>query len=347
MTTSVSNRSMSEATRLAIAQQTRALNELKSEQTTGRKADTGLSLGNDTGEAVSLRQVAKELDARKTTNAVVTTRLGVVQASLKTALDTAASLRSDLIALRDGRSMAALGPKAQSSLAELATSLNQSFDGQYLFGGINTGEAPFSSYKGTGTTPESAVLAAFTTAFPGGPGGTAARSATAAAMTAFLDGPHAALFDDPAWANTWSRASDTAPTARIADGLVVPTSMSANDQAFRDLAEGYAMIASFDVTTLSKEAATVLIDKALQKVDAGMERLTQRMGDLGRAEQQLKRVETELTLRDQITERRLADLEGVDPYETAAKLSATQTQLEAAYQITARLKNLSLLSFLR
>jgi len=43
----------------------------------------------------------------------------------------------------------------------------------------------------------------------------------------------------------------------------------------------------------------------------------------------------------------VADIENSDPYEVAARLGVVQNQLEAAFQVTARVNNLSLLNFLR
>ena len=41
------------------------------------------------------------------------------------------------------------------------------------------------------------------------------------------------------------------------------------------------------------------------------------------------------------------EVENADSYEVAAKLGVVQTQLEAAFQVTARINELSLLNFLR
>ncbi|WP_075216180.1 flagellar hook-associated family protein [Mongoliimonas terrestris] len=348
-TPSISNRSMSEAMRLSIAQQTRSLNELKSEMTTGRVFDPGLSLGHQAGESVSLRHATSMLEGQQTTTRLATSRIALAQVGLKTVLDGAREFQSALLALRGGGGgRAELAGEAKIRLDDLVARLNQTFDGDYLFAGIDTGTAPMAAYHGTPVpAPQQAVLNAFGTAFPGGPGGAAAQAADGATMTAFIDGAYTSLFDDAGWKANWSSASDTAPIVRVTQDLSVATSVSANSQAVRDLVAAYAMVATFDLGFLSETASGAVLDGAIARLGAGIAGVTAHVADLGRSEAMAKAAGKETDLRLAITEQRIADLEGVDEFETAARLNTVQTQLEAAYQITARLRSLSLLAFLR
>ena len=67
---------------------------------------------------------------------------------------------------------------------------------------------------------------------------------------------------------------------------------------------------------------------------------------VGIAEAQIDRAEMEVRFERQALELARTELVSVDPFETAVKLEAAETQLQTLYSITARLSGLSLANYL-
>ncbi len=97
----------------------------------------------------------------------------------------------------------------------------------------------------------------------------AASTITAANMQTFLDGPFAQQFTGANWAANWSSASSTNTTSEIAPGQTIETSTNANEPGFQDLAEGYAMLATFGGSNLSASAMQAVVSTAMSLISQG------------------------------------------------------------------------------
>ena len=137
---------------------------------------------------------------------------------------------------------------ASANLQSLIATLNVTMDGQYLFGGINTGTAPMQDYA-PGSPSKMAVDAAFLATFGFAQNSPTASSITAAAMQTFLDTTLAAQFANPAWGTNWSTATDQVMRSRISTTQTIDTSVSANEPAFRKLAMAYTMLSDLGTRT--------------------------------------------------------------------------------------------------
>ncbi|MEQ9143885.1 MAG: flagellin [Parvibaculaceae bacterium] len=146
--------------------------------------------------------------------------------------------------------------------------------------------------------------------------------------------------------------SASAPAlAKIGENEIVSYGVRADDTAIVDLLKSTAILT---VTTFSgadpleskeyaemteRVANTVSFQGTRSPLDALME-----MGFLqAKIDSTKDQTENAISVSQGIIE----DVENADPYEIAAKLGVIQTQLEAAYQVTSRISDLSLLNFLR
>jgi flagellar hook-associated protein 3 FlgL len=348
MSTFISSRSISDSTRISIMKVQERLAEAQKEVTTGRLADVGKSLGHRTGAVVTLRDDHARLNAIIETNAGVKARLDVTQSALQSLVESGQQFVSALIAARDSST----GPgvitrEARDGLAALIDAFNTTLSGAYVFAGINADVRPLDQYFGT-PPPASrqSVASAFQAEFGIGQGDAAASSISAADMQAFLDGPFAQLFEEPAWSTAWSQASSQNVRNRISTSELLTTSVNANESAMRKLVRAYTMVADLGLESLNEETYKTVIDTAIVAVAEALQEISVLQSNLGTTQQRVAQANYRMSIQINIIAKHISAIEGVDPHEASIRLSTLLTQVETSYALTARIEKLSLIKFL-
>lgn len=346
-TTSISTAALSEATRLSLAKLQAKLAEAQKEVTTGRHADVGLNLGYRTGETISLRQEHLRLQTITDTNSVVTTRLDAAQGALKGLAETAQDFLGQLMAAASSnQAQQALQTQANAALSTLADVLNTTVDGASLFAGINADVKPLTDYNAPGAANAQAVANAFTSAFGIPQSDPAVANISSDDMQTFLDTTFAGLFDPSAWSGTWSAASDQNIKSRISSSELLETSVSANDETFRQLASVFTMVADLGTTTLNADAFQTVVGNATRIMSQALNGLTNVQADLGVAQERIAKANDRMSIQMDIMSTHIGALEGVDPAEASTRVATLLTQVETAYAMTARINQLTILNYL-
>ncbi|MFD1695829.1 flagellar hook-associated family protein [Roseibium aestuarii] len=346
-TTFVSTLSLADTARSQMMRQTALVDRLQVELSSGRKADVGLDLGSRTGEAVTLRAEFSFLNAISDTNALTASRLDVSQAALGDMLANAQDFLATLIAVRDSDGSAALArSEAIGGLDLLTSRLNTQLNGSYLFAGLNSDVAPVADYSDPAQPNKIAADAAFLGAFGFDQTNAGVSGISAAAMQTYLDGPFAALFADPAWGTTWSSATDETTVSRISTSETLNSSVSANEDPFRELAQVYTMMSDLGNTALNKETQKVVVDKAIALLGSAIAGVVSEMGSLGTAQERVTLASERLSIQTDILNERINALELVNLEETSVRLNTALTQLETTYAISARIQQLSILNYI-
>jgi flagellar hook-associated protein 3 FlgL len=159
-------------------------------------------------------------------------------------------------------------------------------------------------------------------------------------------------FDDPTGGfATMGYLGDTGalPTRRIDEDLTVTLPARADDPALRAVlkAQALAAVATDPALGFTTQAQSALL------IGAGTRALTaaQGLADLAAAVGQIEERAVEATATQAARKSALTiirnDITTVDPYQTAARLTQVQTQLETQYALTARMQRLSLVEYLR
>ena len=103
---------------------------------------SGKSLGALAGRDVVLRAELVDIEKLVDTNALVAGHMDVAQQRVGVLIDTAEAFQKDLLAARNSANGGGIiAQPASANLQSLIATLNVTMDGQYLFGGINTGVA--------------------------------------------------------------------------------------------------------------------------------------------------------------------------------------------------------------
>ena len=337
----ISSLNLWNAPRTGAARLQADLAEATREIATGRHADVGATLGTGVAESFGLRRQGAVLAALKSGNAAAALRLETSQAALKDIQAGADATLKDLVALPADRRAAAVAASAGERLAALTAALNTSAGGQFVFGGTDAGAAPLGPYEGSPpSAAKAAVQAALATAFPSG-----IANATAAQMTAFLDGPLAAQFGESGWTARWSGASSRTLDTRISLTETVTTSASANAAPLRDLAMAYVIGAGLGLSGFSAEAQGVATSRMMDLLGRASAGLVTMQADLGRAQGRITEANARIDKQTALLNGRINDLESVDPAEAKSRVDALSTQIQMSYGLTAQLRSLSLINY--
>ena len=344
--TTISSAALRAVPRLIIQQGQAALSQAQVELSSGRLADIGLGLGGGTARYLSLNQQSSALTAFTSSNATVATQLSATTGGLDAIRTTASSFLSSLTtAATAGTMSGALTASASSNLSALTATLNTTVAGQAVFGGINSGTPPMTTYA-AGSAAKSAVDAAFSSAFGTTQDSSSASSITSAQMSGFLSGSFAGLFSGANYAGTWSSASNTNTSAEIAPNQSVTTSVSANDAAFRQLAQAYTMVQEFGGSNFGAGAGQAVVAAATQLVSSALAGLTSVEAGIGQSQSDVSDANTRMASQMTYLSTESNGLVAVDPTALSTKISSLETQMQASYEITAQLQKLSLTTYL-
>ena len=347
--TTISSASFTSPVQASVLQLQKQLAQVQTEISSGAPADLGLALGAQTGSVISLRSQSDQLTSYTTSNAAATTRLDATSTALGSVLSTAQGVSAALIsASSTGGSTSTLAATAKAALQSLTASLNTSAGGEYVFGGINTTQAPSVDYTASPTsTAKAAVDAAFQKQFNTSPTGSGASAISASDLTAFLNSPteFTSIFAGNG-AGTSQTASATTLQTTISPSQTISTSVSAKSSAFNELSQGYAILAEFTGSNLSSAAQAAAVSQATTLVNAGLAGLTAIQSDVGVAQAAIAGANTQLSAQATVLQTSASNLDSVDTYALSSQVTTLQNQLEASYDVTSRLQQLSLVNYL-
>ncbi len=319
------------------------------ELATGQDADMGLSLGASAGQAVSLQQEQTYMQTLTTTNNTAATRLSTTQNTLSSIQTTAQSFLNSLIANQGFQTNAAiLQESATSGLQSLTSSLNSTLNGDYLFAGTNTSSPPVTDFFASGSANAAAVNTALQADFGNPPNFS---TVTAAQMSTFVapGGPFDSLFMGD-WSTStgsgWSSASCQSLTSKISGTDTENTSVSANQTAFRQLAEAYTMVSTMSGQNLTLGAYQAVMSQAQTLVSNAIGGLTDVQDNVGVVQSAITNSNNQMSAQMSILSTQINNLESADAYNAATKVNALQTQIVTAYSLTSQLHKLSLVNYL-
>lgn len=347
MTSYISTQTIASSMRQSIVRMQSELAAGEVELSTGQHADIGLTLGARTGESVALQTEASLLQTIVETNQIVATRLNTTVRVLGDLLDTAQDL---LEALLQGngtnQNASAIQASAESALSGLIAGLNTTLNGDCIFAGTNTDTLPIANYYAAGAANKAAVDSAFLAAFGISQTSPLVSAISGTDMQNFLDAQFAPLFQGASWTGAWSSASSQTLTNQISKNQTVNTSVSANNLAFQQLAQVYTMAADLGTGTLNPSAYQVVTNTARSLLTAAISNLIDIEASAGLAQSNTAGATEQMSMQISILATEIGNLESVNPYEVAARVSTLQSQIAASYSLTSQLHRLSLVEYL-
>lgn len=343
----ISTQSMSSSMRQSILKLQSELATSQTELSSGNYADIGLTLGAQTGQSISLQVENSWLQTMSNTNTAVSARLSTTQNALSNLQSSAQDFLNSLLAGNGSATNAnATQTAGESNLKSLISTLNTTLAGDHLFGGTNTSQAPITDYYGASAANKQSIDAAFFTAFGMTQSSSGVSGIGASAMQSFLDNQFAPLFQGTNWTSNWSSAANQTLSSEIAPNETVNTSVSANASALQQLAQAYTMVADLGVQNLSSSAYQAVVGTAEKLLTGAIGNLTDVQAGVGAAQSSVTNASNQMSLQMNILSTQVSNLESVNTYEVATRVTELQTQIETSYSLTSQLTQLSLVKFL-
>lgn len=330
------------------------LNTLTTEVSSGTVANPAASMGANAASLYRLQADATEQNALQNSTTAAGDQLTAIQdalSSMATAVQTVATATINS-ASSTPEGQTALAEQATSTMSQVLNLLNTQYDGSSLFAGDATNTVPMVSADAAGGPQDTinAVLNAAVTA-NGGP-------LSSSDIDALINGPNglASVFNNtnsnPALnynSAFYTGSTDGQPTqVMIGVNQTLQYNVSANQPAFTDLLQGLSMLSMLSAPSsqLDDTAKSALLQQAGTLINQAQSELTTQQGQLGVVQAQLQQVSDTQQAAYNATTQQITTLEQANTTSDATQLSTLQTQLEASYEVTAQISQLSLVHYM-
>jgi flagellar hook-associated protein 3 FlgL len=301
------------------------------ETITGRRTDVLQATNGQVGDAFLLEKASQDIARQRGMANLASARLDGATSSLST-------IRTTLVEFTpDARVTFATGGKnefdlmsadAGDALGHVMSALGRRHGTRHLFSGTQSASGPLATQEALQTAINADISGAAT---------------GADAITAIND-----YFAAGGGFETdiYRGSTEDGPRLHITDTQSFNPLPKADDKLFRDMMQGFAMIAG------ASQAATdadrdQLLEAGINLLDGAIDGALATEARVGATQQNLERIDAGLATEASLVSAASTRLLGRDVFEAAAELQALQGQLEASYTVTGRLGSLSLANFLR
>ena len=330
------------------------LNQIANEVASGRKTN---SLGPLGSKAALLYQLHAQSDQQTALQTTVTTALQRLEATQSAMSSIGLTTQTIATQVLNDTGTTAIAPsviatEAQNAMAQVVSQLNTQYAGSSLFAGDATSAAPMQSVDAAGgpQAAMNAVLSAAVTA-KGGP-------LSSSDITSLISGPNgiASVFSDtnsnPAlnYSGSFYTAGDDGKPTTVLVGATqtLQYNVKGNQPAFRDLMQGLSMLSMLGAPSsqLDDSAKAALQTQASTLIGQAQKELTTQQGLLGVTQSTLQNIADQQQAAANATQAQILSYEQADTAANSTRLAALQTQLQASYEITAQISQLTLTHYL-
>jgi flagellar hook-associated protein 3 FlgL len=242
----------------------------------------------------------------------------------------------------------ALAQQATSAISTVLGQLNTSSAGGPIFSG-DSGTAPMQAADAPGG-PMAAIQSTLNAAVASA-GGALSQTNVSTLLAGF-----SSMFSDANAASSqnytgafYAGSTDGKPTTVLTGANQNLTyNASANQPAFRDLLQGLSMLSTLSAPSsqMDDTAKAALVTQASTLISNAQGELTSLQGNLGAVQSQMKSAITEQNAVASATQQQINGYEQTDTATDATMLSTLQTQIQASYQITSAISQLSLVHYM-
>ncbi|HAU29976.1 MAG TPA: hypothetical protein DCW68_07725 [Rhodospirillaceae bacterium] len=303
----------------------------QSQLASGLKSESFSGLGTDATISVSMRGDLARMD---TYISSINTALGNTEIMDKAVNNMTSSARAVLTTLvgqlRGGDAVSeSVNISAANALDSIQNLINTSLNGRLLFAGDAIESAPMADEDALNTNIQ-AEMAAWQA-------GTQDAATTIANIDAFSD-------TDIGLSGGLAAAGGT--TVRVDDNLTVDYTIKANNDGFKDIMKGLAIIENLEYKSNDVEGYWALYDSAMGLIDSGSRALDVDVANLALASNAMDDAASRHEETKVVMDKMIGQVEDVDTAEILTRLQNMQTQLEISYRIISSMQETSLVNYL-
>ncbi|PRY77623.1 flagellar hook-associated protein 3 FlgL [Yoonia maritima] len=309
------------------------LSGLAESMSSGRVTDVVQHLGGETAQLSGINHTLSRLDAYITSGGEIENSLANMQLVLGQIDTISQETSSQLLLINSNASegqVTEASRTARSNFDTMVNLLNTRVGDRALFGGADVENTPLASADD--------MLGDIVTAI----GGATSQAAISAAIDTWFDDPSGGFA-------TMGYQGDTGAVVerRISGDTTISVDARADDIAIRSTLKFAALAAIADeMPALDLGTRSGLLQEAGIGLFSASSELVNVQARVGSSEGTITRELTEMSAQSAVLQIAKNDLVSVDPFDTASRLQAVQLQLETHYAVTARMSQLSLLSYL-
>ncbi len=342
-----------------MAKAQKELVDANQEVSTGLHADMGVALGSSTTRSLDLTRDLLRIESLQASNALAKTRVDSSEGALSNMADQITTASGLLTGLGNTESTVREVVLTMTSALDAFTAAgNSSAAGEYLFAGINTDIKPLASYTEDGSEFKAAIDRELNQ-YLSDNGIASKNDMTSSQMKTFLDDlekkftgdtltsdpPHTGRGGEDFWKAFVSSASDSNMMTRITPSESIVSSVNANDAGFRNFMFGAIVTIEF-LPSATDENRTAIVDSAQAALGRSSAGISTQRSQLGLSSERISKATDSLEAQKTIIENSVSDLQSVDSYDAATRVTQLQSLLEAAYTLTSRIQQLSLINYL-
>ncbi len=283
---------------------------------------------------------------------LATGQMNVQQTALSSISSIASNFMSQLgtVSALNTQAVATIAASAQQALGQVAGLLNTKSGNVYVFAGQDSANPPVPD-------PNNMTNSGFYTQIGSAVAGLATNGAAATESSTL-----AIASSNAAGTTVFSAGLSSGgalPVIATGGGATVPVGIAANANAFvastgsnttgsymRDILRGLATIAQLTPAQVSSPQFSAFASDTTNSLRGAITALNQDAGVLGNTQSALADRSSVLQQSSTALSTQLANADQVDMATTLSKLSTTQTQLQASYQLIASMKTMSLTQYL-
>lgn len=355
---SISTYQFSLFNRQNVSRNTTNLQRAAQEVSTGRHYNIYTELGPRSSSVMKLRARELETQTYMQANGVLGNKLQATLNAVDTLKDNVQGVLESALAnaSRPTNGADILQREARAAIESLVAILNTSYNGDHIFAGLQSDSAPMTRWEETNATSGLSPEDVMTGIIGAGPPDVA----TVVAMTAEIDlvfSSSDTVTPNRNYEQTFYNGTPELDgggqlskqvSARVSVGQEVVYGVRANEGPMREMYKGLAMLASYDVSQITDTAAyEAWMGEVIDALTIGQQGLTDISAKIGFNQQIVETAQTRLTDISLVNRTQIGEYENVDPYEAVTRMTNLETQLQASYEVSARLSSLSLLNFLR
>jgi flagellar hook-associated protein 3 FlgL len=338
----------------AIQQQ---LDKLTEQASTGRVANTYGGLGAQASVSLALAPaIASNQVAQNQINAATGT-MQVAQNALSSISSIASNFYSDTNELNglDSGTVDSIAAQARDALTQVAGLLDTADGDRYVFAGQDSANAPVPDAQ---DMTQSGFFQKIQTAVQGlatsGSAAVIASTVSIASSNAAGTSPFSAALSQPAAVLSGLRPLVQAgPDQRLPAGIlasanadVVSSGPNTTGSYMRDIMRSLAVLGSLSSSQIGTPGFSDLVSDARTTLNNAISDLNDDAGVMGSRQSQLTTMQSTLASTQTALSAQLSNVDDADMATTISDLTATQTQLQASYQVIASFQSLSLVKFL-
>jgi len=148
------------------------------------------------------------------------------------------------------------------------------------------------------------------------------------------------------WSTTYNGDTTGQLTAQIDEGISMKYGVRGDNSGFTDILAALQVAASTDLDALDDTAFEALRETLVEQMNGGIEALTAEQATLGDKLAMLDRTVTRQEGVANLYNESVLEIEGVDVNEAAVRLQGIQIQLDATFNVTARLSEMTFLNYI-